>query len=44
LGESIDEVLDKALVLPEGDKLFKGLPMVGRFRAATAEATTKAAH
>ncbi|HSH12219.1 MAG TPA: endopeptidase La [Desulfurivibrionaceae bacterium] len=44
LVESIDEVLDKALLLPEGDKLFKGLPMVGRFCAATAEETTKSAH
>ncbi len=44
LVESIDEVLDKALVLPEGDTLFKGLPMVGRFCAATVEDVTKAAH
>ncbi len=44
LVESIDEVLDKALVLPEGDKLFKGLPMVGRFCAATVDDAAKAAH
>ncbi|NTV14441.1 MAG: endopeptidase La [Desulfobulbaceae bacterium] len=44
LVESIDEVLDKALVLPEGDRLFKSLPMVGGFCAATAEEPNKAAH
>jgi ATP-dependent Lon protease len=44
LVESIDEVLDKALILPEGDKLFKGLPMVGRFCAATVDELPKAAH
>ncbi len=44
LVESIDEVLDKALILPEGDNLFKRLPMLGSFCAATAEEATKAAH
>ncbi len=44
LVENIDEVLEKALVLPEGDKLFKNLPMTGTFCAATVEDSPKAAH
>jgi ATP-dependent Lon protease len=33
LVENVDEVFEKALVLPEGDRLFKNLPPVGSFCA-----------
>lgn len=37
LVENVDEVFEKALVLPKGDKLFKNLPPVGSFCADTVD-------
>ncbi|MCA1765664.1 MAG: endopeptidase La [Desulfobulbaceae bacterium] len=44
LVENIDEVFEKALLIPEGDKLFKNLPPVGSFCAETVDDATDIRH
>lgn len=44
LVESVDEVFEKTLVLPEGEKLFKDLLPVGTFCADTAEDASNVPH
>ena len=44
LVENVDEVFDKTLVLPKGEKLFKNLPPVGAFCADTVEDTSNVPH
>ncbi len=44
LVENVDEVFDKTLILPEGEKLFKDLPPVGAFCADTVEDASNVPH
>ncbi|MBU0481631.1 MAG: endopeptidase La [Proteobacteria bacterium] len=44
LVESVDEVLEKALILADGEKLFKNMPPVGAFCADTIEDSSGIRH
>ncbi len=44
LVENVDEVFDKALILPKGEKLFKNLPPIGAFCADTVEDASNVPH
>lgn len=41
---NVDEVFEKALVMPKGDKLFKNLPLVGSFGADMADDVSNVRH
>lgn len=44
LVNSVDEVLEKALILSEGEKLFKNLPPFGAFSAETLDESNEVRH